>query len=151
MKRFQTTLECSHLALTGVDRLHPSHPEKLWRCDGCGYLAVPDGMGLLVRDAKTSQYHYRRIHIAVATPPSATAMQIVRELEAKICKRYATAFNAANKKIDHGVIQVGLTDLVKDALTTAFTAGQQQAACPHITLPIKCADCLALPPPSRAA
>ena len=59
-KTFKSTLDCQHLALTGVDRLHPAQPEKLWRCDGCGYLAVPDGTGLLVKDSDGG-YIFRRI------------------------------------------------------------------------------------------
>ena len=61
-RRLVSTLDCPHLALTGVDRLHPSQPEKLWRCDGCGFLAVPDGTALLVHSPDEG-YVYRRIWV----------------------------------------------------------------------------------------
>lgn len=51
------------------------------------------------------------------------AEAVAKELEAKICRRYAAAFNAANKKADSGSIEVSLLDLVQDALT-AFAAEQ---------------------------
>ena len=57
-RQYLSTLDCPHLALSGVDRLHPSQPEKLWRCDGCGYLVVPDGMSLLVGPFP---YAFRRV------------------------------------------------------------------------------------------
>lgn len=47
--RYVLPQDCHHLALTGVDYVHPSSKEKVWRCDGCGYLAVPNGTGLLVQ------------------------------------------------------------------------------------------------------
>src|SRR3990167_2703450 len=61
-RRFVSTLDCDHLALTGADRLHPSNPEKLWRCDGCGVLAVPNGTALLVH-LRNEGYVYRRIWV----------------------------------------------------------------------------------------
>ena len=56
--QYLSTIDCPHLALSGVDRVHPSRPEKMWRCDGCGYLVVPSGTGLLVG---AYPYAFRRI------------------------------------------------------------------------------------------
>jgi hypothetical protein len=56
------------------------------------------------------------------------AAKEARNLEAAICRRYATAFNAANKSVESGIIQVDLLDLVQGAIQSAYTAGLKRAA-----------------------